>query len=45
MGGELKWEAVPIVAGIFGMDDIERFVMALVEIREYLARKAKVERG
>lgn len=34
MGG-LDWTALPIVAELLGVDDIERFTLQLIAIRDY----------
>lgn len=39
MGGEIDWNALPVVAEIFGIDDIESLVFQLVEIREFNRRE------
>lgn len=39
MGGEIDWNALPVVAEIFGIEDIESLVFQLVEIREFNRRE------
>lgn len=33
MGGELDWSAVPVVAELLGVEDVELLVLGLVQIR------------
>lgn len=35
MGGEINWAALPVVAELFGIEDIEPFLMQLVAIRDW----------
>jgi hypothetical protein len=35
MGGAIDWTALPIIAEIYGIDDIELFVAKLDAIREF----------
>lgn len=36
MGNRLEWNAVPIVAAVFGVDDVELFIWHLSVIRDSL---------
>lgn len=35
MGGNIDWSALPVVAEMLGIDDIETFVHRLAAIREW----------
>jgi hypothetical protein len=35
MGGELNWQALPVVADLLGITDVERFLVELVTIRRW----------
>lgn len=35
MGGELNWAALPVVAALLGIEDIEPFVHRLAAIRDW----------
>jgi hypothetical protein len=35
MGGALDWSALPVVAEMLGVDDIETFVVRLAAIRDW----------
>lgn len=39
MGGAIDWTALPVVAEMLGVDDIEPFVARLVAIRDWQARQ------
>jgi len=39
MGGEIDWRALPAVAEILGVDDLELLVHGLIEIREHFRRQ------
>ena len=34
MGGALDWAAVPVLAELLGVDDVDLLVLGLVQIRE-----------
>jgi hypothetical protein len=36
MGGEIDWQALPVVSELIGFDDIERLVDGLLTIRDEL---------
>ena len=36
MGGEIDWQALPVVAELIGFDDIERLVDGMLTIRDEL---------
>jgi len=38
MGGEMRWEALEYIVAVLEVDDIERLVDGLVQIRDYLSR-------
>jgi len=40
MGGEIDWQALPVVAELIGFDDIERLVDGLLTIRDELHAQA-----
>jgi hypothetical protein len=40
MGGEIDWQALPVVAELIGFDDIERLVDGLLTIRDELNAQA-----
>lgn len=40
MGGEIKWEAIGLVAEMFGVEDIETFVAEMVAIRTFTQAEA-----
>lgn len=35
----LDWSGLPVVAEIIGVEDVERFILALIEIREHEIQK------
>lgn len=35
MGGLIDWAAVPIVAAMLGVEDVERWLLQMIEIREF----------
>lgn len=35
MGSSIDWAALPIVAELFGIDDLESFIAQLVAIRDW----------
>lgn len=37
MGGTLDWNALPVVADLFGIDDIEGLINRLATIRDWQA--------
>jgi hypothetical protein len=39
MGGEIDWAALPVIAEMFGIDDVEELIVQLVEIREFSRRE------
>lgn len=39
MGGEIRWEALPAVAELLGVEDVEMLIHGLVEIREHFRRQ------
>lgn len=38
MGGELNWNALPVVAELLGVSDIDRWILGLVELRNRTRR-------
>ena len=42
MGGLIDWQALPILVGLYGIEDVETFVAELVAIREHLSAAARV---
>jgi len=36
MGGDIDWQALPVIAELIGFDDIERLVDGLLTIRDAL---------
>jgi len=41
MGGELNWQALPIVCELYGITDIDIFISELVVVREYVNKGVK----
>lgn len=39
MGGQIDWGALPILVGMFGVDDVEALVNDLVTVRDALRRE------
>jgi hypothetical protein len=37
MGGTMDWAALPVIAEILGVDDMESFIQRLVAIRDWQA--------
>jgi hypothetical protein len=44
MGGEIKWEALPIVVELLGVDDVQRLVTHMIAIRDHYDRVAAANR-
>ena len=40
MGGEIVWEALPVVCEILGIDDPERLVRRLIVVRDHQREEA-----
>jgi hypothetical protein len=38
MGGEIDWQALPVVVEMLGITDVETFLNQLIEIREFKNR-------
>jgi hypothetical protein len=34
MGGEIEWSAIPMIAEVLGVEDVEMLIRAVVTIRE-----------
>lgn len=34
MGGEINWQALPILAELFGVEDVEAWLRGLVQVRD-----------
>lgn len=45
MGGEIDWRAVPFLAELIGVDDLEMLAEQLLVIREFDEQRAKAARG
>lgn len=44
-GGEIDWAALPFVAELLGIDDLEMLAQQLLVIREFDEQRAKAARG
>lgn len=45
MDGEVNWSALPFIAEMFGCDDLDGFVAALVAIRAHRNEKLEHDRA
>ena len=45
MGGEIDWQAVPMLAEIKGVNDIELLITCLTTIRDHFREEAERERA
>ncbi|MBK8916490.1 MAG: hypothetical protein IPM64_18135 [Phycisphaerales bacterium] len=40
MGGEVNWIALPVIAEMFGVVDVECFLARLIALRDHMQRQA-----
>lgn len=45
MGGEIRWDALPLIVEYLGVDDVNLLILHLVTIRDHCARQAAANRG
>jgi hypothetical protein len=41
MGGEIRWEALPAIAELLGVENMELLIVALAQVRDHLQTVAK----
>jgi len=43
MGGEINWVALPIIAELYGITDLDAFIAQVAEIRDWHKRNQETE--
>lgn len=45
MGGEIRWDALPVIVEHLGVDDVGLLIIHLTTIRDHVARLAAAANG
>lgn len=39
MGGQVDWSALPLLCELFGINDVEQFIVEVLVVRDFMTRQ------